>query len=107
MPAQNGLIDESMSMEMPTTKVSEDELIIEKSMANFATTSEYKRLKEHLESRVAFYQSFLPDGRDLRGIDDASILGVNWKVANAIIGEFNAVLAAYENAKEAVKNVNR
>lgn len=98
----NALIGDDFGMEIPRTVVDEDELLDEKKMARFSKTKEFKKLKEHIESRIEFYQQYLPDGRPIAGVNVDSN---NWVIANAIIGEFKAILAAYELANEAVRNV--
>lgn len=99
----NALIGDDFGMEIPRTTVDEDELAIEKKMARFSKTKEFKKLKEYIDSRIEFYQQYLPDGRPVPA--DMKMVGENWIIANAIIGEFKAVLMAYELANEATKNV--
>lgn len=98
---QNGIIGDNLGIDLPVTNVDDESLQIEKNMAKFSKTREFNKLKEHLESRIHFYENFLPDGRPLASVD-ADKVGANWVIANAIIGEFKAVLQAYENAKVAV-----
>jgi hypothetical protein len=102
--AQNGIVGDSFGTDLPTTQVDNNSLLEEQKMARFSKTTEYKRLKEHLEERISFYQSYLPSGDAITLKQDTNQLGQNWLVANAIIAEFQAVLLAYENAKEVVKN---
>lgn len=105
MGAQNGLIgNNDLGVDIPEQTLPKDELLVEKSMASFATSQEYKRLKEHLEDRIAFYQTCLPDGSL---VSQKNPTPTDWQVANAIIAEFKAVLMAYEAAKEAVSNAQR
>lgn len=99
MPAQNGLVEDNPTV-LPETKVDEQELITERDMAKFSRTKEFEALESHLKERITFYQSFLPDGRP---ITEAPTIE-NWTIANAIIGEFNAVLAAYELARKTVED---
>jgi len=103
MPAQNGIIGSS-DFDTPITIMPENDLRIEKSMAAFTNSPEYKRLKQHLEERIDFYQTCLPDGTP---VSQNNPTPNDWKVANAIIAEFKAVLFAYEAAREAVEDAQR
>lgn len=104
MGAKNALIGEDFGTDLPEMQVSEQDLAAEKDMARFSKSKEFKKLKEHLEERIKFYQTYLPDGRAL----GSTIPTANdWVVANTVIGEFKAVLGAYEQAREAVENVQR
>lgn len=99
MGAQNGIVGDDLGIELPEIKVPEQDLTAEKNMARFSKSEEFQKLKEHLEGRISFYQNFLPDGR---AIGENIPSPEQWVIANAIIGEFNAVLGAYEQAREAV-----
>jgi shikimate kinase len=102
--AQHGLIGDNYGIDLPSVEVDKDELDEEKRMARFSKSKEYKKLKQIMESRIEFYQKALPDGRPLTEVDTAERAHM-WVVANAVIGEFKMVLAAYEDANEVVKNV--
>jgi len=101
MGAQNGIIGNDMGMDLPVTRMEEEDLSNERLMAKFSKTNEFKKLKEHIESRIAFYQTCLPNGSP---IAQGRPLAEDWRVANSIIGEFRAILLSYEAAKEAVEN---
>lgn len=105
MGAQHGLIgNNDIGVDIPEQTLPNNELQVERSMAAFTTSAEYKRLKQHLEERIAFYQTCLPDGSL---VAQNKPTPTDWQVANSIIGEFKAVLLAYEAAKEAVNNAQR
>lgn len=106
MAEGHGIIGDASVSDLPVTNIDNKELATERKMAHFAKTPEYKRLKEHFEERIGFYQSWLPDGRDPRqtSVEKA---GQMWMVANAIVGELKAILATYENAVEAIKEAER
>ena len=95
----NAIIGDDYGTTLPETVVNEDSLLEEKKLARFSKTTEFKRLKGHLEERIVFYQQFLPSGQPVVG---ASVTGEDWRIANAVITEFKAVLQAYEQAQEAV-----
>lgn len=99
---KNAIIGEESFSELPKTVVPEQDLTAERNAAKFSRTKEFKLLKEHLESRIAFYQGSFPDGRAVN--NGRMPTGEEWAVANAIVGELKAIIAAYENAQEVVEN---
>lgn len=101
----NVILGDSSPIDLPQMEIPEDELIQERQMAKFSRTAEFKRLKSHLEERIAFYQSYLPDGRPVGSIP-AKDLESMWIVANTIIGELSGVISAYELANEQVRSNN-
>ena len=101
--AENGIIGNNSGIDLPLTQVDTQVLDEEKKMAKFSKTEEFKRLKEHLDERITFYQTFLPDGRPL----NADVKAENWVIANAIIGELKGIIMAYEQANQVVKDATR
>lgn len=115
--AQNAITDDSFGVEVPQTQIDELALFEERNMAKFSKTREYKVLKEYMEHRIEFFQTYLPDGNSINGgttpkgeqvphLDDATIASY-WRAATIVIGEFKNVLQQYENANEAVKNATK
>lgn len=103
MGPQNGIIGDNYGIDLPELQVDKDVLAEEKAKARFSKTREFKRLKEQMQARIDFYQRALPDGRPLTAVD-ATERGNMWVIANAVIGEFNMLIADYENAAEVTKN---
>ena len=102
MPSLNGIMDgETYGTDLPETKLDDTSAKQARRVARFAKSAEFKELKAHLESRIAFYQTYLPDGRPAVSVTNPSEQAAMWIVANAIVGEFRAVLSAYEQAAEA------
>jgi hypothetical protein len=102
-PANAIMGDQDEPTAMPETTVSEEVLVEERKLAKYSKTAEFKRLKEFLEARISFYQNYLPDGRTIKEVQGTSeIIALNWKVANAIITEFQNVLNEYNQAAEVV-----
>jgi hypothetical protein len=101
--SQNAIIGDSYSIDLPETQVDQELLEDEKKRARFSKTAEFKRLKEYIDSRMAFYQNWLPDGRDVQSVNIAE-MGQQWVVANAVIAELHAVIDMYEQAKEAIQD---
>lgn len=101
--AEFGIIgDENFGMNIPESQVDTQGLAEERKAAKFSRTAEFRKLKEHLESRIAFYQRFLPDGRPVVG----EISTNDWIIANTLIREFKAILDDYQTAAEAVKEAD-
>lgn len=99
--AQNAIVGElDEPTRIPETQVPEQSLEEERKLAKYSQSQEFKRLQKFLEARIQFYQGFLPDGRP---IDATPVKSEDWRVANAIIKEFNLVLSEYENARQVVK----
>lgn len=91
--------------DLPQTEVSEADLSRERNMAKFSQTDEFKALKMAINSRIDFYQKYMP------GSGNVSITqlpneerGYMWLAATVIIDEFNSILGAYETASQAVKD---
>lgn len=102
MEPQNIIIGDSTGFDLPQSEIDEETLVEEKKMAKFTRTGEYKRIAEWCEGRIAFYQTFLPDGREV-GMDKAPT-PEDWAVANRVIAELKALMNAYEIATAAVKD---
>lgn len=102
---QHGIQDES-GLAPFEVGITAEQLAEEKLMARFSKSKEFKRLKEHLEERIGFYRSYLPNGQDLSQMD-AVERGNMWLVANTIVNEFQGIINAYESIAEAVKNAER
>lgn len=98
MAQPSGIIGDADTT-LPQTTVPEEELTNELNLAKFSKTKEYAKLKEHLESRIEFYQTFKPDGTL---IATEKIDLTDWKIANTVIAEFQGILKVYENAREVV-----
>lgn len=96
--------DDNFGTDLPETDKPADELAVEKNMARFSKSKEFKKLKEYMEARIEFFQTFLPNGAEVRWSTPEPETGLKWLVANNVINEFKAVLNTYENAAEAVKN---
>lgn len=94
--------DSNMGIDLPQVTPDKNELMQEKQMANYAKTEGFAQVKQHCEERIAFYQSYLPNGLEV-GLDYIPNTE-DWRVANRIIGEFKLLMNMYDNAVEVVKN---
>lgn len=105
--AQHGLVGDTYGTDLPKTQTQEQDLTSEKNMAKFSRTKEYGVLKDHLEARIKFFQTQLPDGRPLLKNNTSPVTSTDWVVANLVIGEFKAIIDAYEQANQVVDRVRR
>jgi hypothetical protein len=103
MAPDNGIIGDSYGTDLPQADLPEQDLSEEKRKARFSKTAEFKKLKEQIESRIEFYQTYLPDGRPVATIDPKE-LGSMWVASNIIIAEFRAIIDEYERASEVIRN---
>lgn len=104
--AEYGIIGDGYGTDLPEMTVAEQDLTTERNAAKFSRTAEFRRLKDHLEQRMEFYRSYMPDGTPVTSVPAAE-RGQQWAVANLVITEFRAVIAAYENASEVVKEATK
>ena len=102
MGAQNGVVGDSFSVEVPEMVVDQETLAEERKMAKYSKTAEFERIKRYMEGRILHYQSALPDGRPLTEVNDQERAEM-WVIANAVIGEFKSFLAEFELARDAVE----
>ena len=104
---QHGIVgDDNYGTDLPKLDVQPEVLAAEARAAKFSQSAEFKILKEHIEERIELYQKYLPDGRALTEVDSDE-RAQQWVIANAVIGEFQAILASYEQAQEVVKATAR
>lgn len=99
----NGIVGDSMGTDLPHAVLPEQGLQEERAMARFSKTKEFKRLKTHLEDRIAFFEKTLPTGVAPESVVKTNAqLGEDWRVANLVIAELKGIINAYEIAKEVV-----
>lgn len=89
---------------LPESQVDEQNLVEEKKMARFSKTAEYKRLETYINGRIDFFKKYLPNGKPVAGEGPTQEMVNNWVIANTVIGEFDAILGAYNDAQESVKD---
>lgn len=102
MGPQNGLLDDDFGMGIPETEAVDGAQVELESQARYAKSAEFKKLKDYLESRIKFYQEYLPSGEPV-GTQDPKTLIENWVVANILVTEFSNVIAVYDDAAQTVK----
>jgi hypothetical protein len=98
----NAIIGDESGIELPQAPENVVDLTEEKNIAKYSQTKEFKRLKGYMEGRIEFFQKFLPDGTALNSLDPSIDLGQQWKLANLVIAEFQAVIDEYDRIKQVV-----
>lgn len=102
MNPSNAIIGDETGFDIPQAEVQKEFLVEEKKMAKFTRTAEWKRIQEHCDERINFYQTFLPNGAEV-GLDVAPTTE-DWRVANRVIGELKALRNMYQIANDAVRD---
>ena len=101
-PSNTPLGDQGLDT-LPQTQVPEDTLRRERAMAQFSKTAEFRALKEAMESRIYFYQNYMPGTQDVKITQLTNEeRGYMWLAASVIIEEFRSILMAYDQANVAV-----
>lgn len=93
--------NDSYGTELPRAQVDPEQLAIEQRMAKYSKSDEFKKLKEHLEGRINFFQQHLPNGASIEDLPIEEI-GPRWIAANIVIKELKSIIGAYENARDSV-----
>lgn len=107
MGPQNGIMGDNFGTELPETKVPEDDLSREQSMARFSKTTEFKALKVAIEERITYFQQYVPGGNGTAiAVDQLpnDERGWRWLASDMIIKELKGIIGAYEQANEVLKN---
>jgi hypothetical protein len=101
MQPDNVIMGDSTGVDLPKMQPNVNDLNEEKNMAKYSKTAEFKRIVEHCDARIAFYQQFLPDGRS---VDVGQIpTPEQWLIANTLIQEFNLLKGSYKLASDIVE----
>ena len=101
MPAQNALLGDDFGTDLPQAQPDVSSLAEEKARAKFSKSKEFQDIKKRWETRIEFYQQYLPDGRPITKVPVKDLEGM-WIVAATIIAEFRSEIAFYESVREAV-----
>lgn len=104
--SQNAIIGDASGIDLPESQIDPTLISDEKAKARFSKTKEFQKLKAYAEERIRFYETFLPNGEPVQ-ISSMNFQekGANWVVANAVIGEFKALIGEYETAAEVVNEI--
>lgn len=101
MVEQHGIIGDDFGTELPQMQPDQTALDEDKQMAQYAKSEEFQRIRDHFNRKIAFYQTFLPDGRALTEVNKQERDDM-WLVANIVIAELKLILAEYDNVRESV-----
>lgn len=100
MNPQNGIIGDETGVDLPQTPVNDEAIIELRKKARFSKSKEFKDLRDAMDNRIEFYQKFLPSGM---GVDISKVSAEDWRVANIVISELEAVKSAYDGSVELLK----
>jgi hypothetical protein len=103
----NAIIGDEAGIDLPQAPESIVDLSEEKKMARYSRSKEFKRLKEYMEGRIEFFQTYLPDGRSINSLDPDVDFGQQWKLANLVIAEFQLIINEYERINQVVEDDRR
>lgn len=101
MNPENGIMGDAMSIDLPKMEIDERNLNEEKNMARYSKSKEFKKIRDHCNSRIDFYQTYLPNGAEI-GLDIIPSTE-DWRVANRVIGELKLLMNMYDVATDAVE----
>ena len=71
--------------------------------AKYSRSKEFSELREKMEGRILFYQSYLPGGVPVNAIPEEE-RGKYWAIADTIIAELRMVIDMYDGAQEQLEN---
>lgn len=96
-----GIQNEGTAFSMPQFSLPEEDTREEKKRAAYAESDEYLALEKHLLERAAYFQAFLPDGREVTSEVDLT----DWIVANKMIREITNIITTYRTIAETYRDV--
>ncbi len=102
--AQNGIVGDYSSVDLPEVTPDDSFLNEEKKKAKYSRSAEFKQIKEYCEAKIGFYQTYLPNGAEV-GLEVAPTTE-DWRVANRLIAEFKGLMNIYQTAADAVKDAS-
>lgn len=98
MQPNYGIIGDNTGVDlpqMPADDSAEKEL---RQKAKYSRSKEYKELRQKAQTRIEFYQKFLPDGR-LIGTTPPADLQRKWELANLLIAEIEQLFGETDQAE--------
>lgn len=104
MGPQNGIIGDSLGVDLPQKPVDEQALNELKHKAKYSRSAEFKELKEKAQIRIEFYQKFLPSGQPIGTATPEEMKG-KWELANLLIAEFKQLFDEYDGAEVILKEM--
>ena len=102
MQPEHALIGDSTGVDLPEMVPDDTALKELRNKAKYSRSKEYKELKTLADTRIEFYQKFLPNGQPV-GTTTRAELQFKWELANMLIAEFNQLFSEYEGAEELLK----
>lgn len=105
MGPQNGIVgaDAGYGLDIPEHQQDDSQFKELQNTARYSESAQYKTLRKHMESRIAFYQTQLPGGQPVTDIDP-KIAARMWQPALTIINELQAIIGVYDETAKLVKS---
>ena len=104
MDSQNQVMGDSMGIDLPQKPVDETAINELKHKAKYSRSTEFKELRAKAQTRMEFYQKFLPSGQPI-GTDTPEEMKGMWELANLIIAEFQQLFDEHDNAEAILKEL--
>jgi len=108
MDSNFGIIGDQQITDLPQVDNSQQDLaqVEVRGKAKYSRSKEFQELKAHMETRIEFYQKFLPDGRPVATIDQEEA-AKHWPHANIIIAELQQVIDMYQSAEGQLQDIGK
>lgn len=92
---------------MPSFELEEPQIDTtdQKLMAKFAGSKGWEQQKEFLQTRIEYWQHFLPDGRAISKLSPGE-RETAWQIADNVIREINLWIAAVQGVKSGYENTD-
>ena len=93
---------DAMGIDLPQKPVDETAINELKNKAKYSRSTEFKELKAKAQTRIEFYQKFLPSGQPIGTATPEEMKG-KWELANLLIAELNQLFSEYDEASVLLK----
>jgi hypothetical protein len=104
--AQNAVLgDQDLPLELPQSSADADGRAEERQMAKYSESEEYRRIKDHLQDRIKFFQKYFPGGQPVKVLPVAE-REAYWVAACVITDELQSIINDYDQIREGVKKAN-
>ncbi len=107
MQPSNGLIGDATGTELPQMADTQHEEALNelKKKAKYSRSKEFAELRANMESRIEFYQQYLPTGNPVAALSTEEA-GKYFVIANLVIAELKQVIDGYQSAADLLKEEN-
>ena len=101
-----GIIGDVSATELPQAPTDQQEVALTelRKKAKYSRSKEFAELRENMEARIKFYQSYLPGGTPIIAVTE-EVRGKYWAIADLVIAELQQVIDGYRGADEQLKEI--